>query len=144
RLNLLAPAASSACMVLGPAKRGGVYQYQIRWSESPILTEDDWTFATDVPNTFVPHPRGLADSLHIGGLEPSTTYYIAVRAVDVAGRLSAMRTVTVTTQSETQDPSYGLRVMTSPQGGSLVTEWGDPFFMVGSEAGPDDMYVRNL
>ncbi len=78
-------------MSVGPAKRGGVYQYAIRWSEHPIISELDWQSASSVPNTFVPLPRARIESLQIGGLEPETTYHLAIRAVDVAGRMSDMR-----------------------------------------------------
>lgn len=144
RLNMLAPAASSTVMVLGPAKRGGVYQYQIRYSHQPITNELTWDSATEIANDFVPHPRGIADSLHIGGFEPGVSYYVAIRAVDGGGRLSDIRQVFFTTRTETQDLSNGQRLMTSAQGGSLITEAGDPFLMVGSAANPNNLYVRNL
>lgn len=144
RLEFLAPAASSAAMALGPYKRGHVYQYQIRWSEFPFTDEFDWETGTDVPNTFQPHPRGQPESLHIGGLEPGVTYHFAIRAVDIAGRLGPIQQVSFTTQTELQDTSYGQRLMTSPLGGTLVTAFGNPFFINGSETAPDDLYIRNL
>jgi hypothetical protein len=144
RLNFLSPAASGAVMALGPAKRGGTYQYQIRWSGTPIVDENDWGSATVVENNFVPHPRGQAESLRIGGLEPGQQYYVAVRAVDGAGRLGDMRQVVFTTQTALQDTSNGQWLMNSPTGGSLVTEAGDPFVMAGSSIVPNNLYVRNL
>lgn len=144
RLNFLSPAASTAVMALGPAKRGGTAAYQIRWSHMPITNELEWDSGTIVDNTFVPHPRGQAESLRIGGLEPGQQYYMAVRAVDGAGRIGAIRQVVFTTKTELQDTSDGQQIMTSPNGGSLVTEAGDPFVMVGSSIVPNNLYVRNL
>ncbi len=144
RLNLLAPAASNTVMALGPMKRGHVYQYEIRWSSYPIQDELDWDSSTEIPNAFVPHPRGQADSLHIAGLEPGAEYYVAVRAVDGVGRLSDIRQVHFNTLTDVQDLSNGERLMTSASGGSLITEAGEPFTMIGSAANPNNLYVRNL
>lgn len=144
RLNFLSPAASSAVMALGPAKRGGTAAYDIRWSHMPITNELEWDSATIVNNTYVPHPRGQAESLRINELEPGQQYYVAVRAVDGAGRLSDIRQVIFTTQTTLQDTSGGQWLMNSPTGGSLVTEAGDPFVMVGSSIVPNNLYVRNL
>ena len=144
RLNFLSPAASSAVLVLGPAKRGGTAAYDIRWSHMPITNELEWDSATIVSNTYVPHPRGQAESLRINGLEPGQTYYMAVRAADGAGRLSDIRQVIFATQTDVQDTSNGQWLLPSPNGGSLVTEAGDPFVMVGSAIIPSNYYVRNL
>lgn len=144
RLNFLSPAASTAVMALGPAKRGGTAAYDIRWSHMPITNELEWDSATIVSNTYVPHPRGQAESLRINELEPGQQYYVAVRAADGAGRLSPIRQVIFTTQTAEQDTSGGQWLMNSPTGGSLVTEAGDPFVMVGSSIIPNNLYVRNL
>lgn len=144
RLKFIAPAAGSNCFVLGPAKRGGVYQYAIRWSETPFVDEYDWQAGTEVTNTFVPHPRGIPDAVRIGQLEPGVTYYVAIRTLDTAGRMSDMNQVSFTTQTELQDTTGGQRLMPAPAGGGLVTEgWGDPFTMVASSVIPNNLYVRN-
>jgi hypothetical protein len=144
RLKFIAPAAGQDCFVLGPAKRGGVYQYAIRWSETPFVDEWDWQAGTEVENTFVPKPRGIADAVRIGELEPGLTYYVAIRAVDTAGRMSPMQQVSFTTKDETQDTSGGQRIMPSPSGGGLITEGtGQPFTMVASSIIPNNLYVRN-
>jgi hypothetical protein len=142
RLNFTAPMASD---VINPLPvRGGVHAYDIRLSSSPIVTEQDWANATPVSNKFVPKNAGQKESLRFGGLSPSTTYYVAVRAVDAAGRDGDMATTSFTTQSTIQDPSNGERVIPSPDGGHLITEAGTPFIMVASTAVMTDRYVRNL
>ncbi len=144
RLNFTAPFSSSAVMALGGAKRGGVAGYEIRWSSYPIADELDWQSATEIHNTFVPHPKGMAESLRINGLQPGAEYYVAVRAVDGVGREGPMQSAHFFTQTESQDTTNGERLLTSPGGGSLVTESGDPFVMVGSISAPSNLYVRNL
>ncbi|HMN42664.1 MAG TPA: hypothetical protein PKE29_17625 [Phycisphaerales bacterium] len=144
RLRFIAPAAGQNCFVLGPAKRGGVYQYAIRWSETPFADEGDWDTGTEVVNTFTPHPRGIKDAVRIGQLEPGTQYYVAIRTVDTAGRMSDIQQVSFTTQTELQDPTGGQRLMPSPAGGGLVTEGlGEAFTMVASSIIPNNLYVRN-
>jgi hypothetical protein len=137
RLNFTAPAGSLA-------GRGNVSGYEIRYSLSPIASEDDWNAAAVVTNTFTPHLRGLGESLRIGELSPSTTYYFAVRGEDSVGRLGDIASTTFTTQSIAEDPSGGGRVMVSPNGNTLMFENGEPFVMIGGTIGASNLYVRSL
>lgn len=137
KLNFVAPRASQ---LYG----GSVQSYQIRYSTSPITDETGWGSATAVVNTFVPKPGGQGESLRIGGLSPSTTYYVAVRGVDAAGRVGNIATTTFTTQSTDQDTSGGERVMVSPAGGHLIKESGEAFVMMGTHSVINSPYMHNL
>jgi hypothetical protein len=143
RLNFIAPVASSGVMSYGPAWRGGVYKYDIRWSETPITDELDWGSATPVVNTFTPHNKGT-EQIRIGGLEPGNTYYVAIRGEDTAGRMGDIAQMTFTTQDELTDTSMGNRIMNSMSGSGLMTEAGQPFSMIASTITEDGLYVRNL
>ena len=136
-LNFTAPSASLT-------GSGSVSAYQIRVSTSPILSQTDWNNATVVANSFTPKQAGLSENLAIGLLQPSTTYYVAVRAVDSAGRLGNIAATTFTTQSTAQDTSGGQRLMVSPDGGYLMTESGVAFTMIQSPAVPNMRYLRNI
>lgn len=142
RLNFTAPMASDA-IGQTPA-RGGVQRYEIRVSDAPISTEQDWANATAISNAFVPKNAGQKESLRFGGLTPATTYFVGLRAVDAAGRMGDIATATFTTQSTIEDASGGQRIIVSPDGGHLITESGEPFVMVASTAVMTDRYVRNL
>src|SRR6185436_7697063 len=77
RLNFVAPAGTSGGL-------GHVVGYQVRYSSSPIGTEGEWVDAQAFGNHYVPRLRGLAETLRLAELAPSTHYFVAVRAVDGA------------------------------------------------------------
>ena len=136
-LEFTSPAGTSAGL-------GHVTAYQIRYSTSPISNDRDWLDATLFDNRYLPRLAGKAESLRLITLQPSTTYYVAVRPVGAAGNVGDMATATFTTQSATQDTSGGLRVVPSPLGRLMVTEAGDPFLSVGDHLGISWAYTRQL
>jgi|GEM_PF-726332 len=137
RLRFTSPAATSGGL-------GHVSEYQIRYSSSSIDSAQDWLNASVFENRYLPRPAGLSEDLRLIGLEPSTTYHIAIRAVDAAGNVSPMATTTFQTQSVTQDTSNGMRIVPSPLGRLLMTEAGDPFLSVGDHLGLSWAYTRQL
>lgn len=137
RLRFTSPAATQGGL-------GHVSAYQIRYSATQIDSLRDWNEATVFENRYLPRPAGLAEDLRLIGLSPSTTYHVAIRAVDAAGNISPMATTSVTTQSTTQDPSNGMRIVPSPLGRLLMTEAGDPFLPVGDHLGLSWAYTRQL
>jgi len=138
-LNFTAPAGVAG------ATGGGASSYEVRISTSAITSEALWIGATPYSNAFVPRLAGLAESLRVIGLTPGTTYHAAVRARDAAGNVGPLsNNVTFTTQSTSQDPSGGLRLVTSPNGRALVTEAGAGFVAVGDHLGLPWSYTRNL
>lgn len=137
RLRLNAPRASQT-------NNGSVSSYEIRVSTSPITDESTWNTASAIENDFTPRLATQRENLKIGGLQPSTTYFVAIRGVDAAGRIGDMATTSFTTLSADQDTTGGQRIMVSPDSGQLVTESGQPFVMVGSHAVINTRYMRNL
>lgn len=137
RLVFTAPAATSA-------GAGHVSGYAIRYAASAITTAQDWLGATVYENRYTPRLAGKTENIRFIGLTPSTGYHVAVRPVDALGNLGAMSTASFTTQSATQDPSGGLRLVPSPLGRTLVTEAGDPFLAVGDHLGLSWAYTRQL
>lgn len=65
--------------------------YLVRYSTSTIDDESEWSAATVLPITLVPHPAGSASEYYqVTGLTNRTFYYFVVRAVDEAGNMSAL------------------------------------------------------
>jgi hypothetical protein len=137
KLNFTAPAGTTG-------GSGHVSGYEIRYSTSPITTDAAWGWATKFENAYVPRLRGLAESVRITELGPSTTYYVAVRAVDGAGNLGDLSgTATFTTLAL---PSVGYKgaVIVSPNGRTLQFENGEAFVPVGDHLGISWQYTRTL
>ena len=137
RLNFNSPRVSQTF-------NGTTTSYDIRIANSPITDEAAWDSATPFDNDFRPRLSSQRENLRIGGLSPSTTYFVAVRGVDAAGRLGDIASTSFTTLSDTQDTTDGQRLIVSPTSGQLITESGDPFVMVGSHAVISTRYMRNL
>ncbi len=124
---------------------GHVSGYQVRFGESPIVSEGDWLKATVYEHRHVPRLAGLEEDVRIIGLTPGTTYHVAVRGLDAAGALGDLAgSVQFTTRTTAQDPSGGLRLVPSPLGRMVVTERGDAFVAVGDHLGLSWNYTRNL
>jgi hypothetical protein len=66
--------------------------YDIRYSTSPI-TESNFLSATQAFGEPVPSPSGSAEQFTVGGLEPGTLYYFAVKAIDEASNASPLSNV---------------------------------------------------
>lgn len=65
------------------ADQGTVKGYWISWGVTPDLSAAD-----HVETRFAPGPPGTTEIYDLSELTPLTTYYVAVRAIDKAGRLS--------------------------------------------------------
>ncbi len=127
------------------AGKGDVSGYLIRLSNAPIATDAQWLAATVFQNAYVPRLAGLSETLRVIGLTPSTTYHLAIRAVDAAGNVGPLSNdVVFTTQSTVQDVSAGLRVVPSPMGRTFVNENYEQFIPVGDHLGLPWFYTRNL
>jgi subtilisin family serine protease len=76
---------------------GRASAYDLRWSTSPI-TSANFASATSVAGPD-PKPSGQAESFEIGGLAFSTTFYVALKALDEFGNTGPLSNVaTGTTQ----------------------------------------------
>lgn len=62
--------------------------YDIRYSTSNIASETAWSGATPVSGLQPPAAPGTGQSVTIGGLQPNTTYYFAIKTADAAGNWS--------------------------------------------------------
>jgi hypothetical protein len=67
-------------------------RYDIRYSSSP-LTEANWDAATQVQGESVPGDFGEQQSFTITGLNPGTTYYVAIKTADDGGHTSQLSNV---------------------------------------------------
>jgi hypothetical protein len=88
-------------------KLGKATAYQIRYREgfgNAIYEGPTWDAATVVPNTIVPGWAGAGESITIGGLEPGTWYYFAVRAVDEVGHIGPLQVYHYRIQTLLTDP----------------------------------------
>ncbi len=118
--------------------------YLVRYSSTPITSQAAWDSATVFHNAYVPRLAGETEDIRLIGLSPSTTYHVAVRAVDALGNPAPLsNSFSFTTQSATQDPSNGERVVPSPMGRTFVLENGTPFVMVGDHIGSSWKYWRS-
>lgn len=78
-----------------PGDDGSVGQataYDVRYATSAI-TEQNWDGATAVANPPTPGTAGTQESFVVGGLNPSTTYYFAIKTVDEAGNWSPVSNI---------------------------------------------------
>lgn len=137
RLRFTAPAGT----VRG---RGHVAAYDIRVAPAPLTGEAGLADARAVAQRYVPRRAGLPERLRIGGLEPSTAYVVAVRALDALGRAGPFsNTVTLTTTARRHPGDRG-RIIPSPDGSGLEFEDGTPFVSVGEILGLGWGWYRNL
>jgi hypothetical protein len=129
---------------------GQAVAYEIRYSTSPISSEDAWNAATVFANGFMPKRGGKAESLRILGLAQNTTYHVAVRARDYGGNLGGLASVSFATTAPTL-AGYGKgRIYPSPVGRYFVYENGERFMPVTQPIGLSwftgirDLYTRPL
>jgi hypothetical protein len=137
RLGFTAPAGTTS-------GDGHVSAYEIRYSTSAISTGVAWNSATVFENAYVPRLSGLSETLRLVGLEPSTTYHVAVRATDANGTLGNLAGSVSFTTTALPEPGYTGRIVPSPGGSTLMFENGDPFVPVGEHLGMSWAYFRNL
>ncbi|MBN2416491.1 Ig-like domain-containing protein [bacterium] len=64
--------------------------YDLRYSMSRILSEDDFTNANIVSNISPPGAPGSQESITVTGLLSGVTYYFAIKAVDDQGNMSPL------------------------------------------------------
>jgi hypothetical protein len=73
------------------ATGGGVLSYEVRMSDSgPINTEAAWNSANILKTIWITKDSGMTESLTVENLDPSTTYYFAIKSKDEAGNVSGL------------------------------------------------------
>ena len=83
---------------------GTALSYDIRYSTSAI-TSSNWGSATPVTGEPTPATAGTQQTFTISGLTASRTYYIAMRATDNSGNVSALSNVPTATTLDTVAPA---------------------------------------
>lgn len=84
-----------------PGDDGSVGQaasYDIRYATNPI-TDQNFSSALAVPGTPSPAVAGSTESVSVTNLQPSTTYFFALKTTDDAGNVSALSNVATKTTS---------------------------------------------
>lgn len=102
---------------------GTASEYDVRYSKSPI-TEGNWNFATQAAGEPAPKPAGSTESFLVTGLEPLTTYYIAVKSRDEAYNWSFLSNVISKTTSLVTDVGDSLPI---PMSYGLKQNYPNPF-----------------
>ncbi|MCC7141266.1 MAG: hypothetical protein IT349_04120 [Candidatus Eisenbacteria bacterium] len=103
-------AASETSLTVGwsapidPPSGGRAESYVIRWRAGLLENEEDWALAQPVVETPEPGEPGTAESLTITGLVADLQYGIALRAVDLAGNLGPMASLTARTAAPPPPP----------------------------------------
>ena len=134
-----------------PDPTGGtraVANYEVRWSPAPITTASAFVAATAVPYAATPGAPGSAESATATGLElgiaGSSSYYFAVRAVDLGGNTGPI----LSTMSATALDLAASRIVdvamstmgADVSGGADVNGDAFPDVVVGSWAGQARIY----
>lgn len=112
---------------------GYAYRYDIRYSTSAI-TEASWNSATMYKNNFRPRKSGASESFKIIGLQPETSYYIGIKAIDEWGNPSDLATATFNTSSAPSADDKGYLTV-DPGRRYLAWENGEPFIVIGDNQG---------
>jgi len=106
---------------------GQASQYDIRYATSPI-NSINFSSASQVAGEPVPQIAGSDESFTVTGLQPSTTYYFAIKAADEVPNWSAISNVIErTTLDETTSPSNIADLIAgSPGLNSITLSWTAP------------------
>jgi hypothetical protein len=109
---------------------GIVSHYLIKYrTGSAIVTEGDWTAATQYNGNVAPEGMfyGDGDSEIVTGLSGGTTYYFAVRAVDIAGNMGPVSNSPSGMTADANPPNAITDLSTSaPTGTTITLNWTSP------------------
>jgi hypothetical protein len=83
---------------------GTAASYDIRYSTSAITTSN-WGSATQATGEPAPAAAGTQQTFTLGGLTPSRTYYVAIRATDSSGNVGGISNVPTGTTPDTIAPA---------------------------------------
>jgi hypothetical protein len=80
--------------------------YDIRWSPSPILTNDDFNAATPFNTSgLTPGLQGSAQTFLAGGLSPDTPYHFALKVSDEVPNVSGLSNLANASTTDETDPA---------------------------------------
>ena len=75
--------------------------YDMRYATSPINDDIAFSNATQVADELFPQVSGSPESHTLGGLDPETTYYVTIKAIDNMGNASELSNLASTTTRAT-------------------------------------------
>jgi phosphodiesterase/alkaline phosphatase D-like protein len=96
--------------------------YEIRYSTS-MITEGTWASATPAPNSLAPKPAGAAEHFTVTGLQPSTTYYFALKVKDEEDNASGLSNVATHTTAALSDLPLVTSVVIVEKSGVATTNY---------------------
>jgi hypothetical protein len=107
-----------------PADANGsaVTSYEIRYSTATI-TSANWSSATVAPNLLAPKAPGTAETFTIIGLQPSTTYYFAIKGIDEIGNIADISSVATCTTPALADMPVVTTVTLVEKAGVATTNY---------------------
>ena len=97
---------------------GTAASYDVRYSTSAI-TSANWGSAVQATGEPAPVAAGTQQTFTITGLNPSRTYYVAIRATDDASNLSALSNVPSGTTLDTIPPAPVRDLSLDPDSGTI-------------------------
>ncbi|MFK7908182.1 MAG: fibronectin type III domain-containing protein, partial [Chitinophagales bacterium] len=93
---------------------GTASSYDIRYSTDPI-DNNNFDTATPYSNPPTPSISGTTETGLLESLVPNTTYYFAIKTMDLQGNLSSLSNVlTTTTEESTGEPMVSFKIPVSP------------------------------
>ena len=107
--KLAAPAATPNSITISwtspgdDGNSGTAAQYDIRYSLSTI-TDANWNAASQVSGEPTPASAGSAEEFEVFGLQPSTTYYFAIKTADEVPNWSTLSNIAVKTTDPEDSP----------------------------------------
>jgi len=108
---------------------GTATSYDIRYSTSTI-DEGNWSSTTQVSGEPAPQVAGSSESMVVGGLSASTTYYFAIKTSDEVPNVSAISNSasgTTSAAADTTPPAAVTDLATSsPTSSSITLTWTAP------------------
>ncbi len=106
---------------------GTATSYDVRYSTS-MINEANWDAATQAAGEPSPQAAGSSEQFALSGLNPSTTYYVAIKVADEVPNWSGLSNVVIksTTAEETAPAAIADVSTGSPTENSLTLFWTAP------------------
>jgi len=118
--------------------------YRIRYQEGEINPNVGWENMTVFKNTYQPASPNISQTIDIIGLNPNTTYTVALKAYDEVGKESKEILSTTFKTTAAISPFTIPFVTTNPTGRTFVTTDGKPFVLLGETVLMPWLPVRGL
>ncbi len=81
----------------------GTAEFYIVKIHTEMIDENNWNSIADYQQNLTPSPAGTTENLVVGGLEPLTGYFAAVKAGDEAGNLAEISNIATAVTTEIPD-----------------------------------------